>query len=978
MKETLNTRTDKSLTTFTKTLLEASRFSQLEKEMIRYNIHILGLSEVRWPGQGEHIGSNGTTLLYSGKLDNEPRLNGVGLLLSKMAKKCLLKWTPISDRLIYARFNTKARKVSIIQCYAPTDPSDQADKDIFYDALNAVIDKIPRGDIKIVLGDFNAQVGSDNTNFQHNMGVHGTGTINDNGDLFTNFCLSNDLVIGGTLFPHKQIHKYTWTSPNGKTRNQIDHITISSKWRRSLLDVRNRRGADIASDHELLIAEIRLKICSNKNIPLSTNRKKYQLEKLQMPQLLERFQTNLKNKLENIQTSETPLSSWNDIQRSILETAESVLGVKKRSHKNWISEHTWNLIERRKALKANLLEAATDQDRTSLRKEYTSVNKLVKRSARSDKRAVAEKLASDAEDAARCKNARKLYSITKQLANKGYSSTQHPIKDKNGSPITCPNEQLARWREHFACIISREPNLSEINGTPARTIRINTEVPTVGEIKAAISKLRSNKAAGADNIPAELFKADQALIASTLHPLIGQVWNEETIPISWKEGLIVKLPKKGNLQDCNNWRGITLLNIINKVLSHIILERMSCKLETKLRREQAGFRCGRSCIDHINTLRIIIEQSVEWQTPLYLLFIDFKQAFDTINHHALWQILVLIGTPLKIVNLIKELYNDATCKVTHKGKTSDPIHITSGVKQGCLLSPLLFNILLDWVMRKALNGTKGIQWDIQKQLEDLDYADDICLLSHRKVDIQANLDSIVTVAQTVGLHINVQKTKAMRIGPVSNDRLQIHNEDVEEVEEFCYLGSIVSKTGGGLADVLTRIKKAQNVWGMMKNIWSSNKISRNTKLRIFNTNVKSVLLYGCETWKATKEITQRLQVFVNRCLRRIMRISWQDRICNAELWKLSNQKPIIEEIRMRKWNWIGHVLRRDPNDTSRMALEWNPQGSRKRGRPTLTWRRTVLQELQNHGKSWRQIKTLANSRPRWRDFVRALCSSEEI
>jgi hypothetical protein len=111
-----------------------------------------------------------------------------------------------------------------------------------------------------------------------------------------------------------------------------------------------------------------------------------------------------------------------------------------------------------------------------------------------------------------------------------------------------------------------------------------------------------------------------------------------------------------------------------------------------------------------------------------------------------------------------------------------------------------------------------------------------------------------------------------------------------------------------------------------------------TKLKIFNSNVKAILLYGCETWKVTNSITQKLQFFINRCLRRILNVRWPEVISNIMLWETTGEKPIELQIEKRKWKWIGHTIGKDENAVERIALDWNPQGTRKRGRPKKTWR----------------------------------------
>jgi hypothetical protein len=137
------------------------------------------------------------------------------------------------------------------------------------------------------------------------------------------------------------------------------------------------------------------------------------------------------------------------------------------------------------------------------------------------------------------------------------------------------------------------------------------------EIVDAIKTMKNGKAAGSDNIPAEVLKADPYAIADILLPLFQDIWQKEKFPKEWKEGIIIKVPKKGDLSHCRNWRGVTLLVVISKIFKNLILERIKDMLDRGLRKEQAGFRRNRSCIDQINTLRVIIEQSLEFQSPLY-------------------------------------------------------------------------------------------------------------------------------------------------------------------------------------------------------------------------------------------------------------------------------------------------------------------------------------------------------------------------
>lgn len=960
-----------------RTLTEPSRLNQVCREFSNYGMLILGMCETRWPDSGEFRTSDGLTFLYSGKETAEVRSSGVGLLLSKEARKALIEWKPHSDRILTARFRTRARNLTCIQCYAPTETAEYNVKENFYSTLDRTLSTVQRGDIMILLGDFNAQVGSSNASLEDVMGKHGTGTMNENGELFVEICAKYKLVIGGTLFPHKHKHKITWVSPDQVTENQIDHIAISRTWRGSLLDVRNKRGADISSDHHLLMGTLRLKLAAVHSKAQTCGRR-YDVSKLKEPSTARNYIESLRSTLATRGNNNT--SDWESIRSTFTDAAATHLGHTQQRRKIWLSDNTWRLIDDRKTAK-NLLNAAkTRGQKSCLARKHSDLDRAVKRSARKDKRAYADGLAKQAQAAAETHRIRDLHCIAKKLTNKTIISSR-PLKNGVGEMVTSKQGQMAVWSEYYSKMLSASAQTPEsICNCQEHHVRndISTQCPSVPEVEEAIKALKSNKAPGADNISPEMLKADPQVSAQLILPLIEKFWQTECLDKELKEGVIFKIPKKGNLSECGNWRGITLLSMVNKVIAHIITNRLVSALEPELRPQQAGFRPHRSCVDHVNSLRIIVEQSVEWRSPLYLVFIDFEKAFDTLDHTTIWNALACKGTPPKIISLIQGLYTEATCKVLHEDQLSDQINVAVGVRQGCVLSPLLFNIVLDVVMKTATNATKGISWGLLGQLGDLEYADDICLLSHRHSDMSANIKKLEKAVSNAGLKINKGKTKSMRINAICNQPFLINGSPMEDVNSFCYLGSIIDSKGGSSIDINHRINNAKRTYGALSSVWNSSYISRKTKINIFNSNVKSTLLYGCETWNTKSSDLNALQVFTNRCLRRITRIFWPATISNNDLWQLTEQSPIAYEILRRKWNWLGHTLRKPHEDLARVALDWNPQGSRRRGRPAHTWRRQLDIEITRTTRTWNEIKLLALNRSEWNLFVVALCSSLEL
>ena len=675
--------------------------------------------------------------------------------------------------------------MSLIVAYAPTDVADEEDKDRFYSSLQSVLDKTPRHDVLLMLGDFNARVGNNNTNRERVMGRHGIGEITDNGERLVGICEENNLIIGGTLFQHKNIHKLTWTSPDGQSQNQIDHIVINSKWRRSLQDVRVMRQADVGSDHNLLVAKIALKLRKTK---MGGKRKqRFDVEQLKDTATKNKFKIALRNKFNILQ--DTTAMSIDTFNEAMTEAAKETIGYRKSTKTEWISTETWKAIEERMKLKKAMLDSKSSRLKERAAAQYRDKNKQVKRSARNDKRQYVEQLAEKAERAAEQKDMRTVYQITRKLQGNHGNTQDLPLKAVDGSTITEEKAKLQRWGEHFNEILNRtDPSILANIPEAVEDLDINMGPITLQEVTEAIRKLKNNKAPGEDGICAEMLKADEEVVPRILQPILQDIWDKETAPESWKKGVIVKLPKKGDLGDCNNWRGITLLSLTSKIYCRIILQRIATTVDKILRQEQAGFRKGRSCIDHIFVLRQILEQSQEWNSPLYAVFVDFEKAFDSLHRDSLWKILRNYGIPQKLVKVIQSLYENFECRVIHNNLLTEPFWVKTGVKQGCSLSPTLFTLAMDWLLKQTTQGKRqGIQWTLSSVLEDIDYADDIALLSRRHQDAQAKTSGLDEIAYTMGRRINTQKTKIMRNKNTSNTPVIICEKELEEVNEFTYL-----------------------------------------------------------------------------------------------------------------------------------------------------------------------------------------------
>ena len=332
------------------------------------------------------------------------------------------------------------------------------------------------------------------------------------------------------------------------------------------------------------------------------------------------------------------------------------------------------------------------------------------------------------------------------------------------------------------------------------------------------------------------------------------------------------------------------------------------------------------------------------------------------------------GIPSKILKMIQILYEDSECAVLDGGEESEWFKVKTGVKQGDVMSGFIFLIVVDWIMRHTVEGNNtGIRWKCMSKLEDLDFADDLALLSSTANHMQTKISKLHNYASMAGLKINTRKTEVLRINSKSVKRVEIAGQQLKEVEKYTYLGATVSNNGGGAEDIQNRICKSRVSFMKLKQIWNSRKLTMNTKLKLYKSLVLSVLLYGSETWKTNECDNKKLDTFHFTCLRRILQIRWPYIISNDELVSRTNSKRISQEVKERRWRWIGHVLRMKEDNHCVTALSWAPEGKRKVGRPKTTWRRTVEKERKEMGwNSWNQVKTIAKNRGRWRDCLTAL------
>ena len=490
------------------------------------------------------------------------------------------------------------------------------------------------------------------------------------------------------------------------------------------------------------------------------------------------------------------------------------------------------------------------------------------------------------EHAAATGNSRKLFHLIRTTGRKtlGVSET---ICETDGSTIHNQQRRLARWAEHFKAQFCWPPALAHPSPVSVHVPwSVSTDPPSEAEIRKEIQALGRHKAPGSDGLPPALFKDGGMRLVTELQVLFAKVWNSEQVPSSWGESIVVPIFKKGSRNECANHRGVSLIPIASKLLASVILRRLYKTREEQTREEQAGFRAGRGCIDQIFTLRQLLEHRHAFRRPTIIVFLDIRAAFDSIDRTALWNCLLRNGVPEKYVSILKELYRHTSGRVRAYGQLSPPFAVTSGVRQGCPVSPFLFNFAIEDVLQNALSGLPngGVELLPGNRVFDLEYADDIALLSDNTQAAQQALNRLAIEVSRYGMCFAPSKCKVLLQDwqePVP--ALTLCGVQLELVENFKYLGSLITAGGGVGEEITSRIARARTAFANLRHLWRRRDIRLSLKGRVYNAAVRSVLLYGCETWPLRAEDARRLSVFDHRCLRSIARVWWEHRVSNDEV-----------------------------------------------------------------------------------------------
>ena len=1001
------TASDASATNFfnlilknTRSLTDDARIYELLWEAKTIPWDVILVNETWRDGQEEFDElENGHVWLGSGGTKGK---HGVGALVHKRWKEAI-RWRAISPRLGVLRLDRDKVRIMIIIVYMPHMGYPDKTVEDMYEQLSILI-KEGRREKRMLLfgGDWNAEVRSSLGNSRDNaVGHYANEKGNARGEWLKQWAQSMGLMLANTFF--KKTWGKTWTHAQHGRERQIDYVGLDKTYFQNVVDSEACDCIDMGSDHRAV--KVCMKIGRKRRRPHHGGQVKNRARGW-APCDLEKYKKELDDRLHDITIANA--LDWKartvDAKCEFLERTvnESALACRQLEQIQKLSKldnpEAKSLILERQCLWECSLDGKTRQVRRA------EISKKIQKTIRKAIRVKAnEKIAE------RLTEFKDLGSIAGIKIN-GKKKRIASMLDQHGNVQDAQKEIANVFADFYAGLYRSRRDRVEPS-SPTELASSTIPDITKDEIKDALKNMAKKKAPDRNGIVVEMLQAGSDVLLEVVAKTFNDVLHNSVMtPESWKLSIIKVLYKKGDPKLSDNYRPITLLPILYKVFSRMICARIRGKLEAAQQPDQAGFRAGYSCDDHLFTVMGLVEQLAEYQLPLWVCAVDFKKAFDTVEHCSLWQALEDQGVDAEYVSLFKRLYENQRGHVSVQVE-SKCFDIGRGTKQGDPVSPILFNSVLEFAMKPVQERWRRRKWGIQVghgtggRLCNLRFADDLLLMASSKKQLKSMLTDLIDAVAQVGLEIHDGKTKVLTNTVNGATSLDVQGRQVQILkpnESTMYLGRYLNLLSFHDAEINNRIDKAWKKFFANKQELCSKCIRLKDRLKLFQATVTTTVLYGSGSWVMTAEREQKLRVTQRRMLRWMIGSKWYPQPEAESASEASEEEPEpehgddvkqiteswvdwirrqtafaetqldnanledwIEGQRRRKWRWAGHVARRGDSRWSTSIIGWIPhQGCRRVGRPSKRWRDDLDAYFGSYGK-WVNV---AQKQDEWKTF----------
>ena len=913
---------------------ECKRF-ELSIDLDNHDIDICTLQETKVSKVSEQIVGN-YHIFFMGANDWH---YGLGFAVHKRWRNNILYTQSVNDRMARLEMKyTETQRMQIINVYGPTQVLVDRNPEIA-DVFWQQLDKLRKscGNLYYIMGDFNSKVGKPmHCNREVCLGPHSRGRRNENGQRLVDFCCSNSLFVANSAFSHKARHITTWVGQrkiNNRIEpifNQIDYVLIRNEHKKRLTNARTYSGTKCQSDHRLLVVNLDMKIMFRiwYNIKKPAREKKFNTRMFSNLTVKNLYSNSITEKLHQYTIGNEGIKKCTEKLLNTLksEAKEKIGFLKPEKSVSIYCSELERMSDKRKKIKCAIENNNSADNKRELRHERNQLSHEMRRVAKQNRMKHLNKLAENIEKST---GSDKMFQAVQAMRSRTHNKVI--IQDSNGNSLENSTDKANAAKDHFSAKFNGlEPILP--------SGRILTQKITTDEVQQSIKKLRNNRAAGPDNVPGELLKYGGNEVAR----LLAEIYNQslaEGDPHILGEGRLIALQKPGKpIGPLTSLRPITLLRTIRKVLSLLTLNRIRPKVEEYLGPGQSGFRPNRSTTDVVWMHKYLAAHTQRIDSEIHVLGTDLSAAFDTVNRAKLMNVLNSFLNADEVA-MCAILLADTKLQIKIDNSLSDWFITTVGIPQGDSISPVLFVIYFEAAIREIRSHIQRPELDVQLNLPlDVGYADDLDFISTSKSFLETLEVEVCNLLGNWNLKMNREKTEWTKI-----------TREIDKTDETWRRTKKLGSLLGDSDDVNRRKTLAFQAFGRMFSLWNRTEIvSESTRLRIYNAFVKPVLMYNTETLALNKADKTSLDVFHRKQLRILLGIFWPDRISNENLYARCECGPISLEILKRKWQTLGHILRRDANVPANLVMDVyhsNDNKSSFHGRSRTTLPVTIISDL---------------------------------
>jgi hypothetical protein len=922
-------------------IMTDTREEQLFEELTLIDWDVLLLNET-WRSCKEEIWQkSGHLFLGAGGTAHK---SGVAILVHKRWAHGFKGFRRVSERLCALDLNITGRRFRFVVPYMPTSwHDDSLVDDMYYEMSNLYLEAKSLNRTVLLGGDFNAVIGSRSPGDPTDcIGPHGVGTRNARGQGLVDWACSHQLLIWNTKF-RKPFGKL-WTHHGTLNKRQIDFCLAQRRKWITISNIEATQDISLGSDHRCLTWTLDIQAPGPKKQSVGNRTPNL---KGWAPYDAYKYSSELDERAHSTcEHDQFLLGSLEDkcklIEDLLLSAGQNWMQESDEPSSETSSAKLNDLIRQRKQTRSVGDKVSEKKVAKLIQKEMAAITKA-RREARIDK------LLTQFRDL-------KYISLVK---SNGKHALIGGMIGSDGQ-LRSDRQQIADvFADFYEQLYGCRSNTDDV-----LTVADSADLPpiTVAELQKQLKAMRNRKGADSRGIVAELLKHAGHPFLQLVADLFTDVLNPNAeVPESWKQTRLKVLFKKGDPQSAENYRPISIIPILYKLFSKVLCERVSETLQRAQSVDQAGFRAGYSCDDHLFVLTLLSELFAEFRKPLWMVAVDFKKAFDSVGHISLWQSLLKQGVPHVYVNFLQRLYAGQSGRV-QTDCLSRSFPVLRGTRQGDPISPILFNAALEDMMRSLKERWTQRGFGIQlggRRLSNLRFADDLLLMAPSLHVARQMLRDLMQEASKFGLEVHDSKTKIIWNGNGRGTASTHANLEGKEFEilgsddSTMYLGRLVAFDDYHDVELKHRVGKAWAKFAMLRNELTNKVYDLRKRVKLFTTVIQPSLLYGCVSWTMTRIREKLIRTTQRKMLRQILGakrrvdsdgaledwVGWQIRSTRLaeEMAAEFGIADWVEEVHRRKFKWASTVCSRTDDRWTLQALRWSVDGSRKRARPVTRW-----------------------------------------